>query len=591
MNFFKKNITPITVISIAFLISVVIRYPHLTRELGIHNENATAHVLVTLKSYQQNPLKEHFFLPIYSYGQDINKFINNMPPSSLATETGSYIYTSFSSLGFFLPYVAISIFTDEISVKTLRIFNLVLHFISTVLLYFLLLFSTRKRNVFAATTSSIVYLFLPEVMWSLSNSYWMHSPAQLFFILALIFSAKYIEDPHNPSHLISIFFATLILCLTEWYGFFFVLGFFIFLWYRLIQGNSDAASSNLSHKWFLGFGLLPFIALALIALHFSLKLNVADVLDTWVSRANYRSNSSALTYLEILKGYVLSFGIVLLALIPLAFKKFSKFPLLALAAFPAIENFVFATHSQFYTYSSLKIAVPLVLIFYWGISEYASRFRQVIVGCVCVISSVLLFYHVNSPFLGRYFDDVFANPGTLVGENLKSDEIGFVQQLFGHVVFYSGRHLIENCIEQICVEERLMMHDVEKGKIFYTRKRGLDGYDVPFLHKYYYGFHNGIVHSITSHRVGDRFGVRQTPINFDKYGFLKGVAADRGEVAIRKSDKNERLALESKFVQFDSGQRCVVSDVRSLRDFIVLRLAGCELSGPVGFPNFLAFGA
>ena len=91
----NKTLKGLAIIFLLFWVSVGVRYSHLDRPLGIHNENASAHVLVTLKSYDRNPISEHYFLPIYNYNNPNDKYINNMPPSSIMTKDGNYIYTSF----------------------------------------------------------------------------------------------------------------------------------------------------------------------------------------------------------------------------------------------------------------------------------------------------------------------------------------------------------------------------------------------------------------------------------------------------------------------------------------------------------------
>ena len=84
---------------------MIIRVIFITRPLGIHNENASAHVLVTLKSLKQHSASDSKLLPIYNFSGKQNKNINNMPPSSIkGKDNHLYTYVSFPVLGFLLPY-------------------------------------------------------------------------------------------------------------------------------------------------------------------------------------------------------------------------------------------------------------------------------------------------------------------------------------------------------------------------------------------------------------------------------------------------------------------------------------------------------
>ena len=588
MSQIKEYSKPLLLIIIAFLISLVVRYPYLSRDLGIHNENATAHVLVTLKSYEQNPVSSHYFLPIYSYGKSVDKYINNMPPSSLLTDDGSYIYTSFPPLGFFVPYLSLSLAGLDMEVGSLRSFNLGLHFISTVLIFFLLLRSTSTVNMPEAVGASFVYLFLPEVMWSLSNSYWSHSLAQVFFLLALYFFAGHLKNPNNTYQIIGLFIATLLLCLTEWFGYIFALGIFLFFICRFFQDNTEHSQKRISKCTILCFGLLPFIAIALMLWHYSLKVDIQQYLETLTTRADVRSNSSSNTYLAIFEGYLLSFGVTLLLIIPFIFRKVSlPAALFFVSLFPILENFILASHSQFYTYAYLKVAVPLALLCYCLLCHINSRLQQAALLVTCIFSSVVLLYHVNSPFYGKYFYDVFKQPGELVKNTLKDNELGFVEHLFGHVVYYADRHLTENCTQQDCVEKHLYEKRLTDAKIYHIQKQGLRGYDIPFFYKYYYGFHNGVVHSIIAHQLGDTYGLRQTPVNFNQGKFVGGVSETKREVLIRKSDLNIELLDQIVGVELNDGSRCTLIDKKILKQFITLKTENCQLGNNNGFPKFI----
>ena len=170
------------ILFILFFIFLYIRIPHLKQPLGMHNQNASAHVLVTMEAMRQNSFNDHCLLPIYTYSSKCDKWVNDMPPSSISDDEGNYFYTSFPPLSFILPYLWVELLNLDINEINLRIFNLVIQFLSIIFLAKLLLLIcplARKQTLIAIG----IYLFIPEVMWSQSNAYWSYSLAQLFFYI------------------------------------------------------------------------------------------------------------------------------------------------------------------------------------------------------------------------------------------------------------------------------------------------------------------------------------------------------------------------------------------------------------------------
>lgn len=72
---------------VALTSSFAVRYKDFSNVTGIQNLEASYHVLLTIKSIQQNPVTDHWYLPTVSLGQENDK---NIPwGATLRTKTQS----------------------------------------------------------------------------------------------------------------------------------------------------------------------------------------------------------------------------------------------------------------------------------------------------------------------------------------------------------------------------------------------------------------------------------------------------------------------------------------------------------------------
>lgn len=273
---FKFSSALLIMFAVVF-ISLIVRSPHLTRPLGIHGENASSHVLVTILSYEANPIESHYFLPIYQLGNPNDKYINNMPPSSIMTDQGNHIYTSFPALGYVLPYAFFKVSNIPIDEFGLRIFNLILHLIFGCALLYLFSLVVPGLGLQYYTIATAVIFLVPEVMWSFSNAYWMHSPAQIFFTLGIIFWLKFKKNEKARNAFWLFSFLTLT-SLTEWFGYIFALG--VFLWEFIERRSLKPSLVSLIAV------ISVILSLGLTLLHYSILFNLGDVIETLASRAN-----------------------------------------------------------------------------------------------------------------------------------------------------------------------------------------------------------------------------------------------------------------------------------------------------------------
>lgn len=593
------RVTPTYVFSAAFIfilaLSLLVRAPHLERPLGIHGENASAHVLVTLKSYEQNAFSEHYFLPIYSYGAVTDKHINNMPPSSLETESGSYIYTSFSAWGFVPPYIFMKALGLEINERSLRAFNILLHLAAAYLLFITLnLFSSNGRALekFIAVSG---FVFLPEVMWSFSNAYWHHSLAQIYFMASFYFFARLSISNVGAKTAEYGFLASLfLLCITEWFGFVFAAQAFIFVLAGVLP-KEGVFKNRLALA--LKVAGVVVLSLAVLLGHFMLKFDVGAIIGSMGDRAAVRGAFDALALVDIARGYWLGFGVGILAL-PAYFLLAVKFPqqtqkthlyLVVLAFAPIVENVLLSDHARHYSISYLKLSLPIALSVFFLLTWISGVYKKSFAFLVLVLTNIAMFYHVNNPFYGQYFEDVYETPGRFVGSVIEGDEVGFVDRLFGHVVYYAGRHLIFDCVDQGCVEQSLAERGQSKAKVFYSRKVGLNDYDIPFYTEYFYGFHNGVVDAVVDYQMGEVFGAKQTPVNYSAGNVTGGVSLAGGSMLLLDAEFNKINLEKYPFLKLADNTLCAIGSHQQSGRYLSVTLEECQLSMTHAFPAYVRF--
>ena len=91
-------------LTLVCLLAVVFVWQYKYREnYNYLNSNATWHVLLTVQAYDETPASVHNFLPIVSLGDEYDKEIQWA--EMLDDKQGNYYYTSFSTVGFVLPYI------------------------------------------------------------------------------------------------------------------------------------------------------------------------------------------------------------------------------------------------------------------------------------------------------------------------------------------------------------------------------------------------------------------------------------------------------------------------------------------------------
>lgn len=217
-----------------------LKYPR--GEFNYRNSDATWHVVLTMNAYDETPVSVHKFLPLVSLGDARDKGISW--GATIWDRQGNHYYTSFSSMGFALPYLALKCLHLPLTPHSLYLFNTGLLWLSCGILYELLrrwAGADRSRWLMAVVLAA--YVLTPEILQGMGLTYWHQSLMQVFLPLQLLLYTRWMDTGRG-------FWAFALLCLvcpyTEWSGYVANAGYFLAEGYRWVrhrrQGHGRAAA-------------------------------------------------------------------------------------------------------------------------------------------------------------------------------------------------------------------------------------------------------------------------------------------------------------------------------------------------------------
>lgn len=186
---------------------------------GFILSDATYHVLLTMEAYEETPVYVHRYLPIQSLGGEYNKGIVN-GSSIIMDDVGNNYYVSFSSLGFLAPYLFCKLLRLGLTIDSLYLFNSVIMFLCAIITAAIVY--SLFHNEIIAYTGAVIYLFMPEIMYTQGIVYWHHSLSQLFLgIQLLLFVMLYVNNVHKCRLLMKIVFyvVAFLYAYNEWTGY------------------------------------------------------------------------------------------------------------------------------------------------------------------------------------------------------------------------------------------------------------------------------------------------------------------------------------------------------------------------------------
>ncbi len=453
-----SHATAIFLIVLVFAISLLVRWENVfERQLISHNEDATGHVLTTMRSMDAAPASVHKFLPIATISQGVgDRRSENFHRTSIEDDLGNYYYVSFPPLGFAAPYMLISGVGLPMDLVNLRLFSAALGLISTLLLYLLLArilagsWLSQSQQRLVALLLALLFLLNSESLWVFGNVYWHHVLFQPALVLALLVIWRTLHKPSTGNYLglgVVLFLA----CLIEWSGF-------------LLAGSVTLLGLWLLWKKREGLGLAVTgaasgaAALITIIWHFSLAAGIFPYLKVLATRPGDHITRPGLLVDLLLVFLPLYLPLLVLAAVlwfakskaARATEPHSMFPVWAVlfcAAGASGQSALLLHHSIWYTYGTLTVTTLLLLcmaaMFHLGRGHVG---RLVWISAASVVFWGILYFVQNPTWLkdsafGRQFREyevVRAFPGNdyvaftnVGGDNSQMEPI------------YAGRNLIE----------------------------------------------------------------------------------------------------------------------------------------------------
>ncbi len=223
-----------------FLISVLIRLPHLDRPLSKHHEFCTAITLIPLQNWADNSIATYHYSPSVSYEGAGNHHIENLTAYPLEAD-GRFYYLSHPPFAYLLPYFTFQVLDVYPTPLALQIFNLFFHFISCLFIYKIILLINNKPSTKGALAAFLIYLFAPATLWFHGNAYMSDMFISNVFIIGIWLVLKiFLTEKTADSRLLN--FQSLVnvnlkitglgiiiflMIYTEWLGNFFAFGVFV----------------------------------------------------------------------------------------------------------------------------------------------------------------------------------------------------------------------------------------------------------------------------------------------------------------------------------------------------------------------------
>ena len=310
----------LTLITAFFLLSLAHFFKgDLEDGVGVRNLEAPYHVLLTVEALRESPVSNHYLLPTVTLGQPEDKFISW--GATVPTQTGDYVYTSFNSPGFILPYLWFEITGLEVSIQNLAYFNSIIGALVVLLLLALLfeyltlfLHLSPIRASVITTMALIPAMFSQEVLVSHGLVYWVHSFYQFIFVATLYALFRwYKTDTQLGKRNWTLILVVLLFLgpFTEWTGFVFNIGLALVLITLSFKQKCLLPNARKLALWVIGITALSGVVLVA---HYALAVGFWPAVEAFQSRFFARSTSRG-SILGLANGYYLSYGYLLIAFV------------------------------------------------------------------------------------------------------------------------------------------------------------------------------------------------------------------------------------------------------------------------------------
>lgn len=283
------------ILVLIFSLSFYIRSPWLDKPIS-NVGWVTAHTLITVEIWNRDGISTSAATPVYTYQEtDAGHCIF----AGVQDEQGRCYYVSYPPGGFLGPFVFFKITGLETNEKNLRIFNMLLQFISALFLYLILLKVHRltfSNFCLPALIAFVLYCFLPVFLFFHSEIYFSDTLAQpLFYICIYLFLVW--KDSFNSKILILFFIVYFVFLMTEWLSVMTGITLFAFVFFLKISGKEKI-------KFLLSLCMVSILAAVLFIVQYSSINDFNSFYEASINKYIQRSGASGTGLSEY--GYSLS---------------------------------------------------------------------------------------------------------------------------------------------------------------------------------------------------------------------------------------------------------------------------------------------
>ena len=431
----RRDLIAICVFAVVLVVFLTV-FRYRSGDIEYWDSDATWHTLLTVRCYDEAPISQHLFLPIVTMGGEENKWISW--GSTIPDSQGNYYYTSFSPIGFFLPWLFMKIFNLPLAEKSLYLFNNILFAISAVLIVMLIgaVYENNKDRNILMIISAIAYVCTPELLHGMGIVYWHQSIMQVT-LLAQIYSF-YLYEIKGKAGFKRLFYV-LALCnpYIEWTGYVANIGFALT---EIMLNWKKSKSTGLKKALLLG--CITTASFGIFCGHYLLRTNASDFFKALMDRFMARNTLSETEVLvtDVLGSYfesfiylwLLLFCVIVWIFIKNGSLKIGNGIILFVTAFPVIENIIMKQHAVAYSYDKMKAVFVLILLMCEIVinlfETYDSfKIRKIIVGFT-IIAAVL---NIRS----YRFDELYTWKADFKNDNSKL--AGFVTSEYPNALYAS----------------------------------------------------------------------------------------------------------------------------------------------------------
>lgn len=472
MPFIKRTLPLLFAI---FLLSVVVRLPQLNRPLSKHHEFCTAISLRIMQQWYDNGISTYGFNPVMNYSNPADKFINNHANASgaMVDKEGNYYYVSHPPFAYYFPFAIFKVLHIRPDVLPIQVFNVCLHFISALFIYFTvcLLSFNRARSLpyRPALVAYSIYLFLPITLWFQGNVYMSDMAVHTLFIIGVYTALKMIVRQKFYSAKYIFFYVTCLALMiyTSWLGVFFAFGVLV---YSLLHAHDNKGFRVLIWSTVLVTAVMLRVIMYQYAQINGLGAFLTEMLNRYVLRGSVAETNQGLghfvvSYLwyfkTLLYNYIVNYIVVYVAIILFIWLVMSRkklkiifsqngYRFIWLSVTPVVLlHFFFlnySTHDFTALYGSLFFSVLLGILFDKVKKSGAISAQRMRIAVVVTVLLLVAQYELyNTPgLLRRSTANInYQALGQRISKEADPGEVVFISgcEAEPQLVFYAGRNI------------------------------------------------------------------------------------------------------------------------------------------------------